>query len=176
MLFPPTQRPRVGAVGGGQAPVDGPSPFQVLQKHPVQQGEDSGLVPLLEPSPAGHARAAAELGRDVLPADAESKPEEDAGQDLSVGQALAPALGPWRVGRQERGDDLPEVVGKEGGHRERASSGMMRESANRWLRLSNRFVSLGALRRHLLMGFMIFGTALVLGLAAASTIIAILWE
>ena len=83
----------------------------------VEGRPDAGLVPVAEPAPARHARAAAHLRRQHLPRDAGAEDEEDPREGRAVGDAGASAARFGGLRWEEWLDDGPEVVGEEGlGH------------------------------------------------------------
>src|SRR5438128_4193088 len=68
-------------------------------------------LPVPQPPPARHARAAAHLLREHLPGDATLEDEDDAGQAGPVIDGWPAALtGPGAVARQQRLDDLPQLI------------------------------------------------------------------
>ena len=88
-------------VAGPVEPPPGPLPL-FLSRGIAMLGRDAGAfgVPLLEPSPAGHARTAAQLFGEQFPRDAASEYKEDAGQHLPVGQPRSTPARPSRLGWQ----------------------------------------------------------------------------
>jgi hypothetical protein len=68
------------------------------------------LVPLLEPTPAGHPRAAAHLLGQHLPGYATLEHEDDAGKGCPVVDAGPTALGLGRLLGQKRLDHFPQFV------------------------------------------------------------------
>jgi hypothetical protein len=102
-----------GAVEGRAGPVDRVGPTEPIQQDPVGPGQ-GGLVPVAQPSPAGHARPAPHLLRQPLPADAGAQHGDDALQAGPVRHPPRPAsfrLG-W-LGWPERRDPPPQGVGNE---------------------------------------------------------------
>jgi hypothetical protein len=91
----------------------------------VQLLPDAGPPLLVEAPPAGDARAAAQLGRQVPPGDATVQDEEGAAQRRAIGQALVPRLAQApRMRGQQRLDQFPELVGQDPwrrGHRRPSS-------------------------------------------------------
>jgi hypothetical protein len=77
----------------------------------VQPLLDSGLLPLPQPTPVGHPRAAAHLLRQVLPWDPRPQHEEDSGQHRAVIQPLAAGVvvAPLHL-RDQRLDQLPQLI------------------------------------------------------------------
>src|SRR5215203_2716014 len=71
------------------------------------------LVPFLEASPTGHARAAAHFLRQHLPGYAALQDEQDAGESCPVVDAWPAALGLRRIFRQQRLDHFPQFIGDE---------------------------------------------------------------
>ena len=83
----------------------------------MEPGPDAGLVPIAQAAPAGHPRAATQFLGQHLPGDATLQHEDDAGQGRAIRHAGSAALGLGRLGRQQRGDDRPQVVADKGfGH------------------------------------------------------------
>ncbi len=79
----------------------------------VEPRPDAGLVPVAEPAPARHPGAAVHLVGEHLPRDAGAEYEEDAGERGPVRNAWTPTARLGRLGRNERFDDVPEVVGQQ---------------------------------------------------------------
>jgi hypothetical protein len=75
-------------------------------------GPDTGLGPIVEPTPATHAAAAAEFLGKKSPGGSRAKNKEDAGKSFSIGNAGSPAFGLWRFGRKERRNLVPKRFGK----------------------------------------------------------------
>src|SRR3954447_17058287 len=116
-------RPGRGPAGlGGQArrverapaPVDQPGLAEPVERRVVDPRPAAALLPVPEPSPAGHAGAAAHLLREHLPGDAALQHEQDAGQSGAVLDRRAAALRTWRARREERSEQGPEGVGNQG--------------------------------------------------------------
>src|SRR4051812_38570012 len=64
LISSPPFRRHGGAVERAPAPVDRVRPAQAVEEHAVESGPDAGRLPVLEPAPAGHARATAHLTRE----------------------------------------------------------------------------------------------------------------
>jgi len=79
----------------------------------MQPSPHAGLLPVPQPPPAAHARAALHLDRQPLPRDARAQNEQDASQSSSVLQGRTTALWTRLRGRKKRGDLLPEIVGED---------------------------------------------------------------
>ena len=72
---------------------------------------DAAALPVAQPAPAGHARAAAHLLREHLPGDAALQDEDDPGQAGAVFDGWAAAFaGPGAVAREQWLDDFPQLV------------------------------------------------------------------
>ncbi len=71
---------------------------------------DAGVLPIAEPTPAGHTRATAHLLWQQLPLDARLEHKDDAGQAGAVRDTGSATLGLGWLRWQQRGDDGPEVV------------------------------------------------------------------
>jgi hypothetical protein len=71
------------------------------------------LVPFLEPTPTGHARAAAYLLRQHLPGYAALQDEQDAGEGGAVVDSGPTAFGLGRLLGQQRLDHFPQFIGDE---------------------------------------------------------------
>src|SRR6056297_263041 len=112
---PSAAGPREAAVDDGPVPVDPVGALHLGQQHLVQPPPDTGPIPVAEPSPAGHAAAAAHLAGQVLPVDAGLQDEEDAGEALAVVDRLASGVAEAAgLGRgQQRPDVLPQFIGDE---------------------------------------------------------------
>ena len=83
---------------------------KTVQERSSEPVPHPGLVPLLEPAPAGHAGATAHLLGQHLPGDAALKYEQDARKRRSVVDARAAALRLGRPPRQEWCYDCPQFV------------------------------------------------------------------
>ena len=71
-------------VQAGAAPVQPGGVSQTLQEHLVQGGPHPGLVPVAQPPPARHARAAAHLRGQQLPGCAGTQHKNNAGQHSPI--------------------------------------------------------------------------------------------
>ena len=114
----------VGRVGPGQratpfgrhAVQAGPAPVEFIQlAEPVKQCVVDALpdalgLPLLQPSPAGHARAVAQCLGQQFPRDAATQDKEDARQNLPSGQAGPAAMRPRRIRRQQQLQHRPQSL------------------------------------------------------------------
>lgn len=107
---PPFFGPDAGAVETGAAPVDLARFAQLVEQGAMDRRPHPGRLPVAQPVPAGHARAAAKFLRQPLPRNAGLEHEDDAGQAGAIGQARPPALRLERLRRQQRFDDCPERV------------------------------------------------------------------
>jgi len=107
------QGPRERTVEGRARPIDLVGGVQLGQEDLAELLPDPGGLPVAEPSPAGHAAAAAHLQRQELPRDAGLEDEEDAGQRLAIVEGLATRESepPWLGRRQQRLDPFPEFIG-----------------------------------------------------------------
>src|SRR3954467_8059076 len=97
----------------GARPVEAALHAQVV----VQDLEDAvsyvHLLPIAQPTPAGHAAPAAHLLRQILPGNACPENEEDAGKSLAVwNRPASVGLGP--LGWQDGFDQIPEFVAENG--------------------------------------------------------------
>ena len=72
-----------------------------------------GFLPVAQPPPARHARAAPHLLRKHLPWNARAQHKENAGERRAVRYPRAPALGLGLLGRQQRLDEGPKFVAYE---------------------------------------------------------------
>ena len=72
---------------------------------------DASLVPVAQAAPAGHPAAAAQLLGQILPRNPGLEDEENPRQGGAVRDAGPPTFGLGRLGREQRGDLLPEPVG-----------------------------------------------------------------
>ena len=77
----------------------------------MQPVPDTGLLPVTQPAPARHARAAAHLLRQHLPWNAGSQDKQNAGQGGAVRHPWSAAFGLGQLGWQQRGNDGPQIVG-----------------------------------------------------------------
>lgn len=71
---------------------------------------DASVLPLAQPTPAGHAAAAAEVLRQILPRESSLEHEEDAGEGRAIGDAGTTPFGFGKFRWQQRCDDFPERV------------------------------------------------------------------
>lgn len=119
-----------GAVQARSAPVDLAGCVKALQETLMQPSPHAGLLPVPQPPPAAHARAALHLDRQPLPRDARAQNEQDASQSSSVLQGRTTALWTRLRGRKKRGDLQPEIVGEDrfGDPRQRAITRFVRRS------------------------------------------------
>src|SRR3712207_4771722 len=107
--------------GGGYArrvqrrplPVDLVSLAQPIQQDSMQLFPHACLVPFLETTPAGHARAASHLLGQHLPRDAALQEEQYAGEGRPVVDAGPAALGLGWLFREQRLDHFPHLIGNE---------------------------------------------------------------
>lgn len=70
--------PEVGAIDRRTGEVQGVRAARLRQENLVRPGSHAGLGPLGQTAPAGHARAEAELLRQVSPGDSGVRHEQDA--------------------------------------------------------------------------------------------------
>ncbi len=94
--------------------VDGVGSAQTVEERTPEPIPDTCLLPVTEPAPARHARAAAHLLRQHLPGDAGAQDEEDAGQGGAIRHAGPTALWLRRLGREQRLHHRPERVSDKG--------------------------------------------------------------
>src|SRR6185437_4485699 len=73
----------------------------------------AGGLPVAQAVPAGHAATAAHLLGQVLPGDAGLEDEDDPGEDLTIVEERAPALGLRGMRWEQRLDQSPELVREE---------------------------------------------------------------
>jgi hypothetical protein len=97
-------------VPAGPGPVDLVSFRQAVEEQSVQLVPHSRLLPIAQPSPAGHATAAAPLLGQVLPLEARLQDEEDPRERLPIRPRRASALGLGPLRRPQRLDDLPQFI------------------------------------------------------------------
>ncbi len=109
-FFRPLHADALGAdedrVHAGAAPINEVGRLQPRQQCLVEPLPDAGLVPVPQPAPAGHARAAAHLFGQHLPGDAAPQNEQDARKSLPVRhpkEPPGPARGAARACPAERG-------------------------------------------------------------------------
>ena len=85
----------------------------------MQPLPDAGLLPVAQPPPAGHARAAAQLPRQLLPGDAGLEHEHDALERPPIRDArtAGPACTAGLGGRDQRLDEGPHssLISRSGG-------------------------------------------------------------
>src|SRR4051794_25158690 len=119
-LATPAPRPHEAAVAQSTSPVDRVRAVQLGQKQFVEFRPDTGLGPVAEPTPAGHATATAHLLGQILPVNAGLEHKQDTDQRLAIlKRGTTRAVGTLGLGsrRQQRLDSYPKVVGQEGlGH------------------------------------------------------------
>src|SRR5690606_8610148 len=107
----PLFRRHARAVERRAAPVDPVGQAQAIEDLVVDPVPHARLVPVTQAPPAGHAGSAPHLLGQVLPGDAGAEDEENTSKDLSVRDSGPPTLGLRGLGRQERFDDRPQLVG-----------------------------------------------------------------
>src|SRR5690606_5132811 len=107
----PLFRRHARAVERRAAPVDPVGQAQAVEDLVVDPVPHARLVPVTQAPPAGHAGSAPHLLGQVLPGDAGAEDEENTSKDLSVRDSGPPTLGLRGLGRQERFDDRPQLVG-----------------------------------------------------------------
>lgn len=115
VFFPPAHRPQGGRVCYRPRPVDQLRVFESLDHDGVHLLPNAGLLPFPQPAPTRHAAAAPHFLRQILPGNAGLEDEDNAGEDLAVGNAFAPGMAP-RAGlgrRDARAEMLPQFVGNE---------------------------------------------------------------
>jgi len=100
------------AVHGGPRPVDFVGVVELGQEDLMEPEPDAGLLPVVEPAPAGHAGSAAHLDGEVLPGDARLEDEEDARQRFAVVETLATGVAEAAgLGGQQRLQEIPKFIG-----------------------------------------------------------------
>lgn len=107
------RRPFFGDARGierGAAPVNLPGIAEVIQQRAVKGVPHAGFLPVPQTPQAGHPRASPHLRRQHLPGNAGLQHEDAAGQRGTVGHMRAAVLGVGRFGRQQQGDDVPQIV------------------------------------------------------------------
>jgi hypothetical protein len=105
-------RPNTHAVHRGPRPVEQAALAQPVKHGAMQSIPQSRPLPLPQPPPAGHPGPAAQLSREIVPADAGFQHEDDAGERGSVrdpGAAGSPVLDRWSR-RDQRLHQLPQLV------------------------------------------------------------------
>src|SRR3712207_4176493 len=121
-LYPSDSCRSFGPPGGGYArrvqrrplPVDLVGLAQPIQQDSMQLFPHACLVPFLETTPAGHARAASHLLGQHLPRDAALQDEQYAGEGRPpVVDARPAALGLGWLFREQRLDHFPQLIGNE---------------------------------------------------------------
>lgn len=92
--------------------------MQLAQQDLMQLIPDTGQLPIPEPSPTGHARAAAHLCGQHPPGDAALQDKHDPGQSGPVADPRPPTFCGPRRGWQQRFDHGPKAVrDKRGRHK-----------------------------------------------------------
>jgi len=81
-----------GRIDDATGPIDPVGRAQASQQHLMQPVPDTGLLPGTQAPPATHARAAAHFLGQHLPRDAALQDEQDAGQNRSIIERLAPRI------------------------------------------------------------------------------------
>src|SRR3712207_2768018 len=84
---------------------------QPVQQDSVQPAPHTRLLPVAQPPPARRTGPAAHLLGEHLPGYARLEHEDDAGESRPVRHARSAALGLGLLRRQQRFDDLPQLVG-----------------------------------------------------------------
>jgi hypothetical protein len=85
--------------------------MQPLQQMPVQLLPQPGRLPVSQPPPARHTRAASHLTRQHLPGNARAEHEENAGERGAVQNARPPTTRFRRLRGKQGLDDGPEIIG-----------------------------------------------------------------
>jgi hypothetical protein len=73
---------------------------------------DADVLPVAQAPPAGHTAAAAHFLREVLPGNTGFEHKENPREGGAVWDARPSAFGLGRLGREQRGDLVPEPVGE----------------------------------------------------------------
>lgn len=94
----PSEPIEPGGVDAGAAPVALARFPRPVQECLVQRVPNAGVLPVAQPSPAGHARATARPLRQQRPLGARPRDEEDAGQAGAIRHIGRPPLGLGRSG------------------------------------------------------------------------------
>lgn len=105
----PSFRADVGSVHTRAGPVEFAGRVQLGEQQPVELVEDSGLLPAIQPSPAGLSGAEPQLRWQELPGHIVERDVQNALQTESV-RNRPRARRPLRPGRQQRFDQRPQVV------------------------------------------------------------------
>ena len=98
------------AVQAGPAPIEFIKLAQPVKQLVMDALPDALGLPLLEPSPAGHARAVTQGLRQQFPGDAAAQHKENTRQDFSSGQARPTTARPQRIRRQQQLQHRPQPV------------------------------------------------------------------
>jgi hypothetical protein len=91
----------------------------IVSSEPIQQREVNEIpharaLPIAQAAPTRHPRSAPEFLREHLPRDAATEDEQNAGETRAIGDARPPAFRPtWWIW-QERFDEIPQRIGKQG--------------------------------------------------------------
>ena len=108
----PKNRSDRTAVHNGPRPVNLPIARQPIQQREVDQLPDARLLPVTQPPPASHARAAAQFLWQHLPRYSAAEHEENSRQTSAVWQTRSATLGSTQGGWQQRLNQIPQSVGK----------------------------------------------------------------
>ena len=100
------------AVHRGPRPVQQAAPPEPVEHQPVQPLPQPDPLPLAQPSPAGHPRPAAQLPRKRVPADPGAQHEHHPRQHRPARhpRTTGPPSPRWRPGRDQRLDQLPQLI------------------------------------------------------------------
>ena len=105
-----------GAVDRRPAPVELIRRGQPLEQHLAQIAQYASFMPVPQPAPARHARAAEALARQHRPWDTRAQHEHDALQGRAVVAARTPALRLRGLGRQQRLHGRPQPIAHKRSH------------------------------------------------------------
>ena len=97
----------------GTAPVNSAGRVKLIEQEVVKCCPDANVLPLDEPSPAGHPTAVAERLRKVMPRDAGVKHEQNAFQNLTAWKSRTATVRSNWCRREDGFNQRPEIVGQE---------------------------------------------------------------
>jgi hypothetical protein len=116
-LIPAVRRADGTAVDNRPRPINLVVACEPIQQRKVDQVPDACLLPVAQPTPAGHPRSTPEFTREHLPGNAAAEDKQNAGETRAIGDARPSAFRPMGWSGQERFDKIPQRIGKQrGGH------------------------------------------------------------
>jgi hypothetical protein len=101
------------AVHDRPRPVNLPIASQPVQQSEVDQSPEARLLPVTEPPPTGHSRAATQFLRQHLPRNPAAEDEQNPRDISTVWETGSTSVGLRRRGRQQGWNQIPQSIGKQ---------------------------------------------------------------